>query len=396
MLPPTAVTGIAAALGGYANGSRDALPRLQFEIIYEYAPKNGPKELEFSLIHDARFAHPASSDEQLPEQIGLVEFLDRLTATAPRWLPEQQRDARFTIFGFLLIFDEPLTAPADHDADDRRLDPAVTRAVLAIDVDGRRYEMLVGAGHPSPSVQISEPGTPLPNDADSPNLRNRRAALTTLAHLAEAAAAMPALQPAADSDSAEEDDRDVLVAGELVTVTGDRFDDDQRKQLWVVVDAFFDYTIAVLGGDGYQWGHIPRSELTPVTPQWIRRVIRGDRTFGYVGADSTDPVLLDDEFYQRQPGRYELTRVYQLAGQVLRVRVHRQPEPEQSRAEAQVLNPTGGFTLVADTPPADWHPATPTSAQSGEPLYPIAEQLLHRAARILTPPADPATTAADS
>jgi hypothetical protein len=88
----------------------------------------------------------------------------------------------------------------------------------------------------------------------------------------------------------------VLVAGELVTVTGDRFDDDQRKQLWVVVDA--------------------------------------------------------------------LARVYRLAGQVLRVRVHRRPEPEQSSAEALVLNPTGGFTRVAVTPPADWHAATPSSAEA--------------------------------
>lgn len=193
----------------------------------------------------------------------------------------------------------------------------------------------------------------------------------------------------------EEADRDVLVAGELVTVTGDRFD-DERKQLWVVVDYFHDYTIAVLGGNGYQWARIPRGELAPAAPQWIRRVIRGDRTYSYIGADSTEPVLLDNEFDQRQPGCYELTRVYRLAGQVLRVRVYRYAEPEQSRAEALVLNPTGGFTVLAVTPPAGWHTATPPSAESGEPLRPIAEQLLQRAARILAAPADPASNTAGS
>lgn len=358
MLPSTAVAGITAALGDYANDALDGPPRLQVEIIYEYAPKNGPKALEFNLIHDARSARPASSDEQLPEQVGLVEFLDRLTATAPRWLPDQQREAGFTIFGFTLTFDEPFTVPTNHDAGAGLPDPARTRVVLAVDVDGRRYEKLLGAGHRSPSVQVSEPGTPLPDDADLPSLGNRRAALSALAHLAEVASTMPAPQP--DTDGTEAADDDVLVAGELVTVTGDRFDDDQRKQLWVVVDAFFDYTIAVLGGNGYQWGHIPRGELTPVTPQWIRRVIRGDRTYGYIGADSTEPVLLDDEFYQWQPGRYQLTRVYRLAGQVLRVQVYRHEAPEHSRAEALVLNPTGGFTVLTATPPADWHNCDPT------------------------------------
>jgi hypothetical protein len=74
--------------------------------------------LELNLIHelvwrgwDARFARPAASDEQLPEQVELVEFLDLLTATAPRWLPEQQRDARFTIFRFTLMYNEPPTIP---------------------------------------------------------------------------------------------------------------------------------------------------------------------------------------------------------------------------------------------------------------------------------------------
>lgn len=74
--------------------------------------------MELNLIHelvwrgwDARFARPAASDEQLPEQVELVEFLDLLTATAPRWLPEQQRDARFTIFRFTLMYNEPPTIP---------------------------------------------------------------------------------------------------------------------------------------------------------------------------------------------------------------------------------------------------------------------------------------------
>jgi hypothetical protein len=81
---------------------------------------------------------------------------------------------------------------------------------------------------------------------------------------------------------------------------------------------------------------------------------------------------------------------------VLQVRVYRHEGPEQSRAEALVLNPTGGFTVLAATPPAGWHAASPPSAESGEPLSAIAEQLLQRAARILAPPADPAINTADS
>jgi hypothetical protein len=396
MLAPTAVAGIAAAIGGYVNGGRDDLPSLQFEIIYEYAPKNGPKALEFNLIHRL-VSRGGDADRQVPEQFTLVEVLDLLTSSAPRWLAQQQRDARFTIVGFALMYDEPLTFPTNHGAGDDVLDPAVTRVVVAVDVDGRRYEMLLDTGQPAQSVQVSEPGTPLPDDAASPRPRNRRAAWSALTQIVDIATAIPGLQPdAADSDGTEEADRDVLVAGELVTVTGDRFDDDERKQLWVVVDYFDDYTIAVLGGNGYQWARIPRGELAPAAPQWIRRVIRGDRTYGYIGADSTEPVLLDDEFYQWQPGRYQLTRVYRLAGQVLRVRVYRHEGPEQSRAEALVLNPTGGFTVLTATPPGDWHAATPPSAESGEPLSAIAEQLLQRAARILAPPADPAINTADS
>jgi hypothetical protein len=393
MVPPTAVAGIAAALGSYANGKLDSPPSLQFEIIYEFAPKHGPKELEFSLIYHSVYGG-LDVDAQFPTQAGFAEFLDVLTSTAPQWLAHQQRDAQFTIFGFALIYDEPLALPTNHDGGDGRGEPERTRVVVAVDMDGRRYEKLAMPGQADQSVQVSEPGMPLPDDADS---TSRRAAWSALARLVEVAAAMPAPQPkAAASDGAEEPGSEELVAGELVTVSGDRFDDDQRQQLWVVVDHFDDYTIAVLGGDGFQWPNIPRGDLTPATPQWIQRIIRGDGTYGYLGVDSTEPVLLDEQFAQPQPGSYDLTRVYRLAGQVLRVYVHRHPQPAESRAEAQVLNPTGGFTAIAVTPPADWHPATPSSPQSGEPLHPIAEQLLHRAARILAPPADEATTAADS
>lgn len=298
MVPSTAVAGIAAALGGYANGNLDNPPSLQVEIIYEYAPKNAPKELEFSLIYHSVYGG-LDAVAQSPEQGGFVEFLDALTSTAPQWLSQQQRDARFTIFGFALIYDEPLALPTNHDAGHGHPEPKRTRVVIAVDMDGRRYEMLAGPGQPAQSVRVSEPGTPLPDDPGSPSLRSRRAVWSALARLVDVAAVIPAARAeAADSDGTGTPGSDELVAGELVTVSGDRFDDDERRQLWVIVDHFDDYTIAVLGGDGFQWAHIPRGDLTPAEPRWIQRVIRGDRTYGYVGVDSTESVLLDEEFTQ--------------------------------------------------------------------------------------------------
>jgi hypothetical protein len=86
--------------------------------------------------------------------------------------------------------------------------------------------------------------------------------------------------------------------------------------------------------------------------------------------------------------------VYRVAGQVLRVRVERDVLPDRSRADAQILNPPGGYTVVADTPWTSWYAPTPSSAADGEPLHPVAEQLLQRALRILTPPPDQTTSSA--
>ncbi|WP_432833024.1 hypothetical protein [Dactylosporangium sp. CA-092794] len=379
MLAPTAVAGIAEALGGYAGTERDPLPSPQFEIIYEYAPKNGPKALEFNLIHESVW-RGWDADAQLGEDVGLAEFLAVLTANIPRWLPQHRQDSRFTIIGFTLRYDEPLSSSVD--ADHGGIDEPALRAVLAMDVDHRRYQMLLGTDRPATPVQVSETGGPLPDDATAPHRQQAWSAPTS----SRTPPPPPIRSPTPTAMATRTLAGDVLVAGEIVTVTGDRFDDDQRNQLWVVVDYFDDYTIAVLGGDGYQWPRVPRGDLTPITAQWIRRVIRRDGTNAYVSADSTEPVLLDDAFHRLQPGCYELTRVYRLAGQVLRVQVHRGPEPEHSTAQAQVLEPTGGFTTVAVMPPADWHPGTPSATDSAQPLYPIAERLLHRATRILAPP----------
>jgi len=395
MLARSAVDGIVAALRERASDSHEALLTPQLEIIYEYAPKNGPKALDFNLIHESVWRH-WDGDRHLPVRVGLAEFLDLVTATAAQWLPQHQQGPQFTVIGFTLMYDEPLTVPTDHVPGDGFIVPAPTRVLVAVDVDGRSYQLMRGVGPMAAFVQVDAPVTPPLGPVRDPGIHDRQATLSALAQLV---AVVPRTQPDDGAEEvgggAEEVGSDELVLGELVTVVGDRWDDDERNQLWVVVDNFFDYTIAVLGGNGYHWAKIPRGELTPVAPEWIRRVIRGDRTYGYVGADSIEPVLLEDEFFRRELG-YELTRVYRLAGQVLRVRVHRQAEPEQSRAEAQVLNPTGGFTLIAATPPADWHAATPPTADSGAPLHPIAGQLLRRAVRILTPPADPTTKRAGS
>ncbi|RSM53253.1 hypothetical protein DMB66_39200 [Actinoplanes sp. ATCC 53533] len=285
MLAPEAVAGIAATLSQYANGSREALLTPQFEIVYEYAPKNGPKTFDFNLIHESVW-RGWDHDRRLPEKVELVEFLDLLTATAATWIPQQHKP-RFTIIGFTLTYDEPATIPSDNDAGNGDVDPEPTRVAFAADVDGRRYHA-ISTGNQADPAQISEPGESLPDHAVAPALGYRRiAAMSALARLIDIATSTPGPQPdPADNGGLDPDE---LAAGELVTVTGDGWDDDQRGQLWVVLDTFLAYTIAVLGGDGYQWPNVPRGELTPVTPDSIQRVQRSDGTYGYVGADSTHP-----------------------------------------------------------------------------------------------------------
>lgn len=285
MLAQDAVAGIAATLSQYANGSREALLTPQFEIVYEYAPKNGPKAFDFNLIHESVW-RGWDHDRRLPERVELVEFLDLLTATAATWLPQQQKP-RFTVIGFTLTYDEPPTLPSDHDAGNSDVGPEPTRVAFAADVDGRRYHAIGGRSQADPA-QISEPGEPLPDHAVAPALGYRRiAAMSALTRLIDIAASTPGPQP--DPADSGGPDLDELAPGELVTVTGDRWDDDQRGQLWVVLDTFLAYTIAVLGGDGYQWPNVRRGELTPVTPDSIQRVQNSDGTYGYVGADSTHP-----------------------------------------------------------------------------------------------------------
>jgi hypothetical protein len=393
MLQPEAVASLTAALTDYANGSYETLPAPQFQVISQYAPKNGPKTLDFNLIHESVWRR-WDSDRQLPDQVGLHEFTDLLSTTGSQWLPRHQRQPQFTVIGFTLTYDEPLESADSHEPGGGSAPVGEpTRVVVAADVDGRRYHVVRAAGQPAGTAQVSEPGTPLPADPTDPPAQNRRAALYALTRLVDIATATTDPQHNT-SDGTDGPDLGVLMPGELVTVTGDRWDDDERQQLWVVVDYLDQYTIAVLGGDGYQWSGIPRGELAVAAPQWIRRIIRHDNTYGYIGADTTMPVLLDDMFHQRHPGCYQLTRVYRVAGQMLRVRVDRDVHAEQSRAEAHILNPPGGYTTVAATPWTAWWAATPPSAATGEALHPVAEQLLRRALRILTPPPDPTPSSA--
>jgi hypothetical protein len=132
-----------------------------------------------------------------------------------------------------------------------------------------------------------------------------------------------------------------------------------------------------------------------VTPEWIRKV-RRDHAYAYAAHDTTAPVLIDETFTGRGADGYQLHRLYQVAGLVLRVHVLRAPQPDHSRAEAHLLNAPGDRTVVAATAWTYWYTATPAEAATGEPLHPVAEQLLQRATRILTAPADPTDPASAS
>lgn len=287
MLAPETVASLINGLTAYADADRVVLPAPEFQVISEYAPANGPKCLDFNLIHETVW-RGLDHDRDLPEQVGPAELTELLTSAAAEWLP-QVRQPQFTIVGFTLMYDDPaVLAGLDSNAAGTS-----TRIVMALDTDGRCY---LGAGSDG-TVQVIEPDLPLPIDATSPLYGRAHAARSALGRL---------LATAADDrghDSAEQThDRDSgpLVPGDIVAVRGDRWDDDQRAQLWVVVDTFIDYTVAVLGGDGYQTPRVPRSDLTPVAPRWIRKVRRDD-TYAYVGTDTTAAALLDEAFAQRGP-----------------------------------------------------------------------------------------------
>lgn len=79
--------------------------------------------------------------------------------------------------------------------------------------------------------------------------------------------------------------RSALEPGEMVTVDATLLE-DMGPYLYVVIDGFLDprYTLACLGGDGYQWPNVERSHLSPVSPGHIVRVIDSDGGVGYMAA----------------------------------------------------------------------------------------------------------------
>ena len=99
-------------------------------------------------------------------------------------------------------------------------------------------------------------------------------------------------------------------------------------------------------------------------------------------------MIIDETFCQTRQGCYELTQVHHIDGLTLRVRVQRDAYAFQSHAVAEVLTPERAWTAIAHTPHTAWHPDTPLATTTAAPLLPVAEALLTRARRILTPAAN--------
>jgi hypothetical protein len=99
-------------------------------------------------------------------------------------------------------------------------------------------------------------------------------------------------------------------------------------------------------------------------------------------------VIIDETFHQSRQGCYQLTRVHHVDGHVLRIRVSRDSYDFQSSAVVEVLTPQRTWTVLATTPSTEWHESTPLYAADPAPLEPIADRLVDRARRILTPPPD--------
>lgn len=90
-------------------------------------------------------------------------------------------------------------------------------------------------------------------------------------------------EPAATDQPPAPDHDDVLNPGAIVTVHDADWFDESTDVLYVVIDGFNAprYTIARLGGDGYQWPSMPRDNLTVVTPTRIVRIDHADAAGGY-------------------------------------------------------------------------------------------------------------------
>ncbi|RKF22819.1 hypothetical protein [Micromonospora globbae] len=84
-------------------------------------------------------------------------------------------------------------------------------------------------------------------------------------------------------DERDHEDERSLDAGEIVTVAP-ALVDEMGGYLYVVIDGFDDprYTLARLGGDGYQWPNVAREHLIPVAPERIIRVDGADGEAAYI------------------------------------------------------------------------------------------------------------------
>lgn len=372
---------LAAELGEYAT-SDAVLDAPELQVLSRYAPVNGPACFDLNLIHETVWRGWPGADA-LPERVDVDAFLS-LLASLPDITSLARPEPHFTVVGFILRYDAP-AEPGPAPSDDYAVRDQPARVLIAVDADHRFYHHVHEAGAEAGQVAVWTPVTIGPPDTPNRVTHGDRSALNQLDWLMDRLRA-PNDLAAGTAAPDEDEDVDPLVAGELVTVTGDRFDDDERTQLWVVIDHFDNYAIAVLGGNGYEWRKIPRRELHRASPRWIQRIIRHDGTFAYLSADTTAPVLTEATFHQYAPGRYELTRVYRLGGEVLRIRVSRDVHPGISLAQAQLLDPRGGYTTVADIPTQHWYPATPADAADPAALALVADDLLQRATRILIPP----------
>ncbi|MEV6931388.1 hypothetical protein AB0M46_43790 [Dactylosporangium sp. NPDC051485] len=387
MLTPDTVAGLTEGITQYATSSRGPLSAPELQIISEYRPANGPRSFDFNLIHESVWRCWPGADA-LTERVDVHTFLG-LLHNLPDIAPWTQPEPHFTVIGFSLRYDAP-AEPGPAPSADYAVRDEPARVTVAVDAGHRFYHHVHQAGAAAGQVAVWAPVTIGPLDTPNRVTHGDRSALNELSRLMDRL--RTPTDPPADTAAQHKDkdeDEDVLVHGEIVTVTGDRFDDDDRARLWVVVDHFFDYAIAVLGGDGYYRRNIPRGDLARAEPQWIQRTVRHDATFAYVDADTTTPTLVDETFTDHGTSGYELVRTHRLAGSLLRVRVWRGPQPEHSSAVVQLLDPAGDHSVMALMGQASWHAATPSEATNGAPLYAVAEELLHSAVRILTP-ADPA------
>lgn len=78
------------------------------------------------------------------------------------------------------------------------------------------------------------------------------------------------MNPLQENNTPDTEDQ-ILDPGTIVTVAGADWIDEPPDRPFVVIDGFKAplYTIAVLGGDGFQYPNQPRELLTVVTPARI-------------------------------------------------------------------------------------------------------------------------------